>query len=48
MSRTVDFDAERSALQILISMCLNVHIIQGNLFSHLVQDCANVWRGLRA
>ena len=46
MSRTVDFDAERSALQ--ISMCLNVNIIQGNLFSHLVQDCANVWRGLRA
>ena len=46
MSHTVDFDVERSTLE--ISVCLNVHIIQGNLFCHLVQDCANVWRGLRA
>ena len=30
MSRTVDFDAERSAVQ--ISMCLNVHIINTGEF----------------
>ena len=46
MSGTVDFDVERSTLE--ISVCLNVHIIKGNLFYLLVQDCANVWRGLRS